>query len=57
MKRVWEYYWVTFDFGKSDMDKIDKLGLEGWELIGIFEVRKGFLEFCAVLKRRKWKLK
>ena len=48
----WEYNWLLFDFAGA-MDKIEELGLEGWELINIIEgkdvVRNPY--WIAVLKR------
>ena len=50
----WEYYWFLMDFKKEDMDKIDELGLEGWELITIIPVKSknsNNVFYGAVLKR------
>lgn len=52
----WEYYWLGFDATTKDMDKIDELGAEGWELINIIKwAGKNFRGF-AVLKRESKRL-
>lgn len=47
-----EYYWLAFDFTKEDMDKVDALGEDGWELIQIVPVHVKLLNWCAILKKR-----
>ena len=52
----WEYYWLSFDVDAKDMDKIDELGAEGWELINIIKWEKGNLGGFAVLKKESKRL-
>lgn len=41
----WNYYVVEISFCKNAQEKLNKYGMEGWELVGLFEGK-------AIFKRR-----
>jgi hypothetical protein len=50
----WEYQVVDLHHAESDKNKelLDKLGLDGWELVAVVQVTTGVLHTVGYLKRK-----